>query len=142
MFGVYVIVGGYSVFFVVKEFLEYSEGVIDCILKGEGEVVIDKFLDMVCDDCVVVNDILGVVILEGEGLVFVFVESFEMYWLVCDLFCKRNKYFIGLFDLVVFIEFLCGCFWDCNFCSVWIFYGCSYWMVSFEVVVDELKVIK
>ncbi len=139
---VFVMVGGHSASFVAKEFLEHSEGAIDCILKGEGEAVIAQLLETVGDDRAAVSHIPGAVTLDGEGPAPIFVDSLENHRPARDLLRKRNKYFIGLLDPAASIEFSRGCPWDCNFCSAWTFYGRSYRMVSPEAAVDELKAIK
>ncbi len=138
----YVLVGGHSASFVAEEFLEHGVGAIDCVLRGEGEAVIDQVIEAVEHDRAAVATLPGAVTLEGRGPAPIFVENLDDLRPARDLVRKRRKYFIGLLDPAASIEFSRGCPWDCNFCSAWTFYGRTYRQVSPEVAVEELSHVK
>jgi radical SAM superfamily enzyme YgiQ (UPF0313 family) len=72
----FVFVGGHSVSFVAEEILRHGEGVIDCVLRGEGEAFIGPLLSAVEAGA----DILqtpGVVTAAGQGPIPHFVDSLD-----------------------------------------------------------------
>lgn len=138
----FVFVGGHSASFVATDILNHGEGAIDCILKGEGEAVVDLLLDVVEQDRDAITEVPGVVTLEGEGPKPKFVENLDDLMPARDLIKHRRKYFIGVLDPAASIEFSRGCPWDCSFCSAWTFYGRSYRTVSPERAVEDMSRIK
>jgi magnesium-protoporphyrin IX monomethyl ester (oxidative) cyclase len=137
--GTFIAVGGHSASFIASDLLEHGEGAIACVLRGEAEAVMARFLETVEHDRAAVSQVPGAVTPAGEGPPPVFVQSLDDLRPARDLLRKRRKYFIGLLDPAASIEFSRGCPWDCNFCSAWTFYGRSYRMVSPELAVAELK---
>ena len=53
--GSYIFVGGHSVSFIAKEFLDHGAGAIDCILRGEGESSVAQLLDAIQHDRTGIN---------------------------------------------------------------------------------------
>src|SRR5712691_2130117 len=43
----FVFVGGHSASFIAPEFLDHARGAIDCVVRGEGEVIVPRVLDAV-----------------------------------------------------------------------------------------------
>lgn len=138
----FIFVGGHSASFVAPDMLMHGEGAIDCILKGEGEAVVAKLLQVVRDDRGAILEVPGVVTVEGEGPKPIFVENLDDLMPARDLLRHRKKYFIGVLDPAASIEFSRGCPWDCSFCSAWTFYGRSYRTVSPERAVEDMARIK
>lgn len=140
--GCFVFVGGHSASFVAKDMLGHGEGAIDCILKGEGEAVVARLLEVVEQDREAITEVPGVVSPEGEGPKPIFVENLDDLMPARDLLKHRKKYFIGVLDPAASIEFSRGCPWDCSFCSAWTFYGRSYRTVSPERAVEDMSRIQ
>ena len=138
----FVFVGGHSASFVARELLEHAEGMIDCVLKGEGEISVPKLLLAVEHDRKAITKVPGVVSLDGDGPPPQFVENLDDVRPARDLLRHRRKYFIGVLEPCASIEFTRGCPWDCSFCSAWTFYGRSYRMVSTEKAVEELEQVQ
>ena len=105
----YILVGGHSASFIAGELLEHGNGAIDCILKGEGEAALPELLKAVEHDRKSVTRVPGVVTLEGEGPPASFVRSLDDLRPARDLLRHRHKYFIGVLDPCVSIEFTRGC---------------------------------
>src|SRR5947209_3070004 len=61
----FVFVGGHSASFVAAEFLEHAEGAIDCIVRGEGEVIAPRVLEAIGDPKL--DTLPGVVTPTGAG---------------------------------------------------------------------------
>ena len=135
----FIIVGGHSASFVAREFLQHTEGALDCVLKGEGETALPTLLQAVEHDRSAVTRVPGVLTLHGEGPPPAFVESLDDLRPARDLLRHRHKYFIGVLDPCASIEFTRGCPWDCSFCSAWTFYGRSYRAVSPDKAVEDLE---
>jgi hopanoid C-3 methylase len=137
-----IMIGGHSASFIAKELLEHGEGVVDCILKGEGEPVITDVLAAAKNDRRSLHKVPGVMTLDGDGPRPRFVESLDDLLPARDLLRHRRRYFIGVLDPCASIEFSRGCPWDCVFCSAWTFYGRSYRTKSPERVIEELSTIR
>jgi radical SAM superfamily enzyme YgiQ (UPF0313 family) len=88
------------------------------------------------------NQVPGVMTLEGEGPRPRFVASLDDLLPARDLLRHRRRYFIGVLDPCASIEFSRGCPWDCVFCSAWTFYGRSYRTKSPDCVIEELATIR
>ncbi len=134
----FVLVGGHSASFVAADLLAHGEGMIDCVLKGEGEANIAALLKAVEDDPSSVHLVPGAVTQAGEGPAAETTHSLDDLRPARDLVRHRRKYFIGVLDPCASIEFARGCPWDCSFCSAWTFYGRSYRVVSPEKAVEDL----
>jgi hopanoid C-3 methylase HpnR len=139
----FLFVGGHSVSFVAEELLGHADGALDCVLKGEGEAVVNRLLEAAAaGDRAAVRSLPGVVTTEGSGPAPRFVESLDDLRPARHLLRRRRKYFIGVLDPCASIEFSRGCPWDCSFCSAWTFYGRSYRLKSPVVAADELASIR
>lgn len=139
---VFILVGGHSASFTAGEILRHAEGAIDCVLKGEGEAGIVPLLLAIEQDRKALDQVPGVVSLDGEGPRPGFVESLDDLQPARDLLRHRRSYFIGVLDPCASIEFSRGCPWDCAFCSAWTFYGRSYRTVSPEKAAEDLARIR
>ena len=138
----FVCVGGHSASFTATGIVEHGDGVVDCVLKGEGEAGIVNLLGAVEQDRDRIDLVPGAVTAYGEGPAPVFVHSLDDLKPARDLVRHRRKYFCGALDPCASIEFSRGCPWDCSFCSAWTFYGRSYRPISPECVVEDLASIK
>lgn len=136
----FIFAGGHSVSFVAQEVLEHAEGCIDCIVRGEGEPTVPLLFQALQDKAL--DEIPGVVTLDGIGPSPLLLDSIDTCPPARDLTRKRNKYFIGELDPCASIEFSRGCPWDCAFCSAWTFYGRSYRRASPEAAAEELASIQ
>ena len=137
-----ILVGGHSASFTAKALLEHSEGAIDGLLRGEGEVVLPAALDAAEAGISGLTAVPGVVTLEGEGPAPKMLVELDDVRPARDLLQNRRKYFIGTLDPCASVEFSRGCPWDCTFCSAWTFYGRSYRVHSPEWVVDDLARVR
>src|SRR6266536_2091731 len=132
----FVLVGGHSASFIAAEFLEHARGAIDCVVRGEGEVIVPRVLDAVGDPRL--ETLPGVVTRHGAGPSPTLLDDLDRYPPARDLVRRRHKYFIGVLDPCASAEFTRGCPWDCSFCSAWTFYGRSYRKASAEAAADDL----
>jgi hopanoid C-3 methylase HpnR len=134
-------VGGHSASFVADALIGHGEGAIDCVIRGEGEAAMPVLLAAIeaGSDLAAVP---GAVTAMGTGPAPDFVHSLDNLLPARDLLRHRRKYFLGVLDPCVSIEFSRGCPWDCSFCSAWTFYGRSYRLVSPERVVEDLRSIR
>ncbi len=138
---VFICVGGHSASFIAQALLEHGAGVIDVVLKGEGEAGMPRLLDALAGDGTIAA-VPGAVTAEGEGPPPSFVESLDALRPARDLLRHRRRYFLGTLDPCASIEFSRGCPWDCVFCSAWTFYGRSYRLRSVEEIVADLAAIR
>jgi hopanoid C-3 methylase len=139
----FVFVGGHSASFIAGDLLAHGAGVVDCVLKGEGEAALEQLLAAAAErDPKALLRIPGVVTQLGAGPPPGFVKSLDGLIAARDLLRHRRKYFIGVLDPCASIEFSRGCPWDCSFCSAWTFYGRSYRLKSPDVAVAELAQIR
>jgi hopanoid C-3 methylase HpnR len=139
--GCFVFVGGHSGSFTADELVEHARGVIDCVLRGEGEAAAPALLEAVEHDRSRLHAVPGAVTGDGPGAPPRFVERLDDIGPARDLLARRRKYFIGELDPCASIEFARGCPWDCAFCSAWTFYGRSYRVVSPERAAEDLASI-
>jgi hopanoid C-3 methylase HpnR len=136
----FVIVGGHSASFIASEFLEHADGAIDCIVRGEGEVIAPLVLEAIGDPKL--ETLPGVVTRHGAGPSPTLLKDLDQHLPARHLGRRRHKYFIGVLDPCASIEFTRGCPWDCSFCSAWTFYGRSYRKGSPEAAVEDLARIR
>jgi hopanoid C-3 methylase len=136
--GCLICVGGHSASFTANALLGHGEGAIDCVLKGEGEIVLPAALAAARDGVSALSTVPGVVTVAGEGPPPQLIAELDDVRPARDLLQHRRKYFIGTLDPCASVEFSRGCPWDCTFCSAWTFYGRSYRVHSPEWVVDDL----
>jgi hopanoid C-3 methylase HpnR len=138
----FIFVGGHCASFTAQELLIHAEESIDCILKGEGEVTTPQLLYAVEHDRSKIDQVPGVVTLDGDGPTPTLIHSLDDIFPARNLLRNRRKYFIGVLDPCASIEFSRGCPWDCAFCSAWTFYGRHYRLVDPMKAVDDLERIK
>src|SRR5437867_3290657 len=124
-----VLVGGHSASFVAAELLAHADGAIDCVVRGEGEVVAPRVLEAFAGGPPLAS-LPGVVTADGGGAPPLLVLDLAAHPPARQLARRRRRYFIGELDPCASIEFTRGCPWDCAFCSAWTFYGRSYRMLS------------
>ncbi len=136
----FIFVGGHSASFIAGELLAHSDGAIDCVVRGEGEVIAQKLIEAIGERDLA--QLPGVVTLDGSGPPPALLPDIDRFPPARDLTRRRHKYFISVFDPCASIEFTRGCPWDCSFCSAWTFYGRSYRQASPEVAARELESIK
>ena len=136
----FVIVGGHSGSFIASELLEHAEGAIDCVIRGEGEVIAPRVLEAGRDGRL--STLPGVVTREGQGPSPTLLDDLDKFLPARDLTRKRHKYFIGVLDPCASAELTRGCPWDCSFCSAWTFYGRSYRKSSPEKAAEDLASIR
>jgi magnesium-protoporphyrin IX monomethyl ester (oxidative) cyclase len=132
----FVFVGGHSASFIAPEFLEHGRGAIDCVVRGEGEVITPRLLEAIGDPRL--ETLPGVVTRHGAGPSPTLLDDLDRYVPARDLTRRRRKYFIGVLDPCASAEFTRGCPWDCSFCSAWTFYGRSYRKASPEAAAEDL----
>jgi hopanoid C-3 methylase HpnR len=136
----FVFVGGHSASFIAPEFIEHGRGAIDCVVRGEGEMLTPRLLEAVGDPRL--ETLPGVVTRHGVGPSPTLLDDLDRYVPSRDLGGRRHKYFIGVLDPCASAEFTRGCPWDCSFCSAWTFYGRSYRKVSPEGAAEDLARIR
>jgi hopanoid C-3 methylase len=136
----FVFVGGHSASFIAAEFLDHAGGAIDCVVRGEGEVVAPLVLEAIGDPKL--ESLPGVVTRHGAGPSPTLLKDLDLHLPARHLSRRRHKYFIGVLDPCASIEFTRGCPWDCSFCSAWTFYGRSYRKGSPEAAVEDLARIR
>lgn len=130
--------GGHSVSFITEEMLEQSQGGLDCIIRGEGEVTAPDLLDAWPD----IKGVAGVTTLDYVGPKSGLLEDLNKIRPARDLSSRRRRYFIGELDPCASIEFSRGCPWDCSFCSAWTFYGRSYRKADPDRIAEEMAQIR
>src|SRR5262245_40337121 len=132
--------GGHSGSFIAPELLEHARGALDCVVRGEGELITPRLLEAIGDPRL--DSLPGVVTSRGAGPAPLMLEDLDRYPPARDLTRRRHKYFIGLLDPCASVEFTRGCPWDCSFCSAWTFYGRSYRKASPEAAAEDVARIR
>lgn len=138
--GVFVFVGGHSASFIAHELLEHGAGAIDCVVRGEGEVIAPRVLEAIGDPGL--EQLPGVVTERGAGPSPTLLGDLDSHLPARDLGRRRHKYFLGVLDPCASAELTRGCPWDCSFCSAWTFYGRSYRKSSPESAAEDLARIR
>jgi hopanoid C-3 methylase HpnR len=133
-------IGGHSGSFIADELLEHGNGAIDCVVRGEGEVIAPRVLQAIGDPKL--STLPGVVTLQGRGPSPTLLEDLDTFLPARDLTRNRKKYFIGVLDPCASAELTRGCPWDCSFCSAWTFYGRSYRKSSPLKAAEDLASIR
>jgi hopanoid C-3 methylase len=114
----FVFARGHSVSFIAKHVLEQSEGALDAVVRGDGEVITLRLLAAARGGVRGVAQLPGLVSAEGQGWgAPLMLDSIEECPSARDLRRRRRRYFIGELDPCASIEFTRGCPWDCSFCS-------------------------
>ena len=134
--------GGHSASFTAREILEHAAGAIDCIVRGEGEELAPRLLELAADDREAIDSLPGIVTRQGAGPPPQLIKNLDDVQPARDLVRRRKSYFIGSLDPCASIEFSRGCPWDCTFCSAWTFYGRSYRKLSPERAADDLARVR
>ena len=135
-----VFAGGHSVSFIAEHVLDQAGGVIDAVVRGEGEDVAAPLIEALAAGArgAALTELPGVVTLDGSGPPPQKTHSLDENLPARDIGGRRRKYFIGVLDPAASVEFSRGCPWDCSFCSAWTFYGRSYRRVSPEVAAEDV----
>ena len=136
----FVFAGGHSVSFISPEVLDHAAGAIDCIVRGEGEVITPRLLEAIGDPHL--EKLPGVVTRHGAGPAPTLLDDLDKFRPARDLARRRRRYFIGVLDPCASAELSRGCPWDCSFCSAWTFYGRSYRKASPEAAADDIASIQ
>jgi hopanoid C-3 methylase HpnR len=138
--GCFTFAGGHSVSFISREVLQQSNGALDAVVRGDGELITPRLLEAAGDGAA--HELPGVVTAAGQGKgAPLMLESIDDCPPARDLMRRRRKYFIGELDPCASIEFTRGCPWDCSFCSAWTFYGRAYRKASPAGAASELQSI-
>ncbi|MGH2913442.1 MAG: hopanoid C-3 methylase HpnR [Solirubrobacteraceae bacterium] len=133
--------GGHSVSFIAGHVLAQSDGALDAVVRGDGELITPRLLAAAPDGAL--RELPGVVTADGEGRgVPLMLDTIDDCPPARDLTRRRRRYFIGELDPCASIEFTRGCPWDCSFCSAWTFYGRGYRRASPEAAGAELASIR
>jgi hopanoid C-3 methylase HpnR len=138
--GTFVFVGGHSGSFVAHELLAHAGGAIDCVVRGEGEVIAPRVIQAIGDGSL--ERLPGVVTERGAGPSPTLLDDLDRHLPARDLSRRRHKYFLGVLDPCASAELTRGCPWDCSFCSAWTFYGRSYRKATPEAAAEDLARIK
>ena len=136
----FVFVGGHSASFIAAELLDHGAGAIDCVVRGEGEVIAPRVLEAIGDGGL--ERLPGVVTQRGAGPSPTLLENLDRHPPARDLGRRRHRYFLGVLDPCASAELTRGCPWDCSFCSAWTFYGRSYRKSSPEAAAEDLARIR
>ena len=136
----FVMTGGHSGSFIAQELLDHADGAIDCVVRGEGEVIAPLVLDAARDSRL--HTLPGVVTRKGQGPAPTLLDDLDKFLPARDLATRRHKYFIGVLDPCASAELTRGCPWDCSFCSAWTFYGRSYRKSSPSSAAEDLASIR
>jgi hopanoid C-3 methylase HpnR len=138
----FIFAGGHSASFTAPEILEHADGAIDCVVRGEGEIITPRLLEAAAGGRNGFEKLPGIVTRNGSGPHPELLDSLERHRPPRRLMRRRRKYFIGVLDPCASIEFTRGCPWDCSFCSAWTFYGRSYRKVAPEAAADDLESVR
>jgi magnesium-protoporphyrin IX monomethyl ester (oxidative) cyclase len=136
----FVFAGGHSGSFIAPELLEHAGGALDCVVRGEGELIAPRLLEAIGDPRL--DTLPGVVTARGAGPAPLMLDDLDRFPPARDLTRRRHKYFIGVLDPCASAEFTRGCPWDCSFCSAWTFYGRSYRKASPEAAAEDVARIQ
>ncbi len=136
----FVFAGGHSASFIAPEVLDHARDAIDCVVRGEGELITPRVLEAIGD--VRLESLPGVITRHGEGPRPTLLDDLDRFPPARDLGQRRKKYFIGVLDPCASAELTRGCPWDCSFCSAWTFYGRSYRKTSPEAAAEDLARIR
>ncbi|HTO13583.1 MAG TPA: hopanoid C-3 methylase HpnR [Candidatus Binatia bacterium] len=136
----FVFVGGHSASFIAEELLAHGAGAIDCVVRGEGEVIAPRVLEAIGDRGL--ERLPGVVTERGAGPSPTLLDDLDLHPPARDLSRRRHRYFLGVLDPCASAELTRGCPWDCSFCSAWTFYGRSYRKSSPEAAAEDLARIR
>jgi magnesium-protoporphyrin IX monomethyl ester (oxidative) cyclase len=136
----FVMTGGHSGSFIAQELLEHAAGAIDCVVRGEGEIITPRVLDAIRDPKL--HTLPGVVTLEGQGPPPTLLDDLDKFLPARDMAARRHKSISGVLDPCASAELTRGCPWDCSFCSAWTFYGRSYRKGSAEAAGEDLARIR
>ena len=128
--------GGHSVSFIAPEVLDHAAGALDCVVRGEGEIITPRVLEARGDRRL--ETLPGVVTRHGAGPAPTLLDDLDRFPPARDLTRRRRKYFIGVLDPCASAELTRGCPWDCSFCSAWTFYSRSYRKASPEAAAEDL----
>jgi magnesium-protoporphyrin IX monomethyl ester (oxidative) cyclase len=128
--------GGHSGSFIAAELLEHGAGALDCVVRGEGELIAPRLMEAIGDPRLAT--LPGVVTPDGAGPAPLMLDDIDRYPPARDLTRRRHKYFIGILDPCASVEFTRGCPWDCSFCSAWTFYGRRYRQGSPEAAAEDV----
>src|SRR5437660_1963812 len=132
--------GGHSVSFIAPEVLDHAAGALDCVVRGEGEVITPRLLEAIGDPRL--DALPGIVTRHGAGPPPTLLENLDSFPPARDLARHRRRYFIGVLDPCASAELTRGCPWDCSFCSAWTFYGRSYRKASASAAAEDLARIE
>ena len=132
----FVFAGGHSGSFIAPELVAHGAGALDCVVRGEGELIAPRLLEAIGDPRL--GTLPGVVTRDGAGPAPLMLDDIDRYPPARELTRQRHKYFIGVLDPCASIELTRGCPWDCSFCSAWTFYGRRYRQGSPAAAADEL----
>src|SRR5262245_29669160 len=128
--------GGHSVSFIAPEVLDHAAGALDCVVRGEGEMITPRLLEARGDRGL--ETLPGVITRHGAGPPPTLLDDLDRFPPARDLTRRRRKYFIGVLDPCASAELTRGCPWDCSFCSAWTFYSRSYRKASPEAAAEDL----
>jgi hopanoid C-3 methylase HpnR len=134
--GCFLFAGGHSVSFIAAEVVEHARGALDCVVRGEGELIAPQLLEAIGDARL--STLPGVVTAEGAAPAPLMHDDLDRFPPARDLARRRRKYFIGVLDPCASAELSRGCPWDCSFCSAWTFYGRSYRKTSPEAAAADI----
>ena len=138
--GPFVFVGGDSASFIAAEVLDHAGGAIDCVIRGEGEVIAPLVVEAIGDPKL--ETLPGVVTGHGAGPSPSVLRDLDRHLPARHLARRRHKYFIGALDPCASIELTRGGPSDCSFGSAWTFYGRTYRQSSPEGAVEDLARIR
>ena len=103
----FVFAGGHSGSFVADEVLDHAAGALDCLVRGEGELIAPRLLEAIGDPKL--STLPGVVTRDGAGPAPTMLEDLDRFPPACDLTRRRRKYFIGVLDPCASAELTRGC---------------------------------
>jgi magnesium-protoporphyrin IX monomethyl ester (oxidative) cyclase len=138
--GAFVFVGGHSASFIASEILDHADGAIDCVVRGEGEVIAPLLLEAIGDPRL--ETLPGVVTRHGAGPSPTLLRDLDRYLPARHLARRRHQYRIGALDPCASVELTRGGLRDGSFVSAWTFYGRSDRKASPEAAVEDLARIR